>query len=278
MVSAVLKCLTDPNDVKAFVQIWTDDGVSDAEALVRVVPANKLGDGVVVDAWTVREHVFKQPVERQSGGGSPGGVKLAGTAYRRDDFTLEAFFEYWRNVHAPISGSVPGLGGYVVSEVRSLLSGRRAEARRPPRAVVAGDEATFEASATHRSRRQLGRTFPATRRRPGCSGCCASRCSFPRLRPVRARSTPQMPELRPDILRTPHSGIRRMLELAQTVASPIMLVNGDPNFRTPDHIVESAAEAAFQGATGYAPGAGVQELRDAVADKVTTRERPQGVV
>ena len=62
-----------------------------------------------------------------------------------------------------------------------------------------------------------------------------------------------------------------MLELAQTVASPIMLVNGDPNFRTPDHIVESAAEAAFQGATGYAPGAGVQELRDAVADKVTTR-------
>ncbi len=80
-----------------------------------------------------------------------------------------------------------------------------------------------------------------------------------------------MPELRPDILRTPHSGIRRMLELAQTVASPIMLVNGDPNFRTPDHIVKSAAEAAFQGATGYAPGAGVQELRDAVADKVATR-------
>ncbi len=69
VVSAVLKCLTDPNDVKAFVQIWTDDGVSDAEALVRVVPANKLGDGVVVDAWTVREHVFKRPVERQSGGG-----------------------------------------------------------------------------------------------------------------------------------------------------------------------------------------------------------------
>ena len=58
-----------------------------------------------------------------------------------------------------------------------------------------------------------------------------------------------------------------------------MLVNGDPNFLNPDHIVESAAEAAFQGVnTGYAPGAGVQELRDAVADKVYDAERPQGVV
>ncbi len=80
-----------------------------------------------------------------------------------------------------------------------------------------------------------------------------------------------MPELRPKILRTPHSGIRRMLELAQTVPSPIMLVNGDPNFRTPEHIIEAARDAAMRGATGYAPGGGIAELRQAVAGKVTSR-------
>jgi aspartate aminotransferase len=80
-----------------------------------------------------------------------------------------------------------------------------------------------------------------------------------------------MPELRPELLRTPHSGIRRMLELAREVPSPVMLVNGDPNFGTPRHIIDAAAEAAAQGATGYAPGAGVGELREAIAEKVGRR-------
>jgi aspartate aminotransferase len=80
-----------------------------------------------------------------------------------------------------------------------------------------------------------------------------------------------MPELRPEILQTPHSGIRRMLELAQTLPSPIMLVNGDPNFRTPEHIIEAARDAAMRGATGYAPGGGLAELRQAVAEKVAAR-------
>ena len=31
-------------------------------------------------------------------------VKLIGTAYKRDDFTTEEFFRYWREVHAPITG------------------------------------------------------------------------------------------------------------------------------------------------------------------------------
>jgi uncharacterized protein (TIGR02118 family) len=44
-------------------------------------------------------------------------IKLIGTAYKRDDFTTEEFFRYWRDVHAPISGAAPGLRGYVVSEV-----------------------------------------------------------------------------------------------------------------------------------------------------------------
>jgi aspartate aminotransferase len=79
-----------------------------------------------------------------------------------------------------------------------------------------------------------------------------------------------MPELRSELLRTPHSGIRRMLELAQHVPAPVMLINGDPNFRTPGHIIEAAAAAALGGATGYAPGAGIGDLREAIAGKVTS--------
>lgn len=80
-----------------------------------------------------------------------------------------------------------------------------------------------------------------------------------------------MPTFRPHILATPHSGIRRMIELASSVEDPLMLVSGDPNFTTPAHIIDAAARAAHDGATGYAPGAGIAELRAAVADKVRDR-------
>jgi uncharacterized protein (TIGR02118 family) len=48
---------------------------------------------------------------------------VIGTAFRREDFTPERFFEYWRSVHAPVSARVPGLGAYVVSEVIARLTG-----------------------------------------------------------------------------------------------------------------------------------------------------------
>jgi uncharacterized protein (TIGR02118 family) len=50
-------------------------------------------------------------------------IKVIGTAYKRDDFTTEEFFDYWRDVHAPISAKAPGLRGYVVSEVTRKLQG-----------------------------------------------------------------------------------------------------------------------------------------------------------
>ena len=60
----------------------------------------------------------------QGGTGQRAGrLKAIGTAYRRDDFTTEAFFDYWRDVHAPISARAPGLGAYVVSEVLQRLQG-----------------------------------------------------------------------------------------------------------------------------------------------------------
>jgi aspartate aminotransferase len=80
-----------------------------------------------------------------------------------------------------------------------------------------------------------------------------------------------MPELRAHLLGTPHSGIRRMLELAAAVPDPVMLVNGDPNFTTPAHIIDAAAAAAHRGGTGYAPGGGLPQLRSAIAAKVAAR-------
>jgi len=50
-------------------------------------------------------------------------IKTIGTAYRREDFSREAFFDYWLNVHAPISKEAPGIRGYVVSEVVRKIAG-----------------------------------------------------------------------------------------------------------------------------------------------------------
>lgn len=72
-------------------------------------------------------------------------IKLIGTAYKRDDFTREEFFEYWREVHAPISAKVPGVRGYVVSEVIRKLDGEL-----ETEAFVEqwyDDEAAFEAAS-----------------------------------------------------------------------------------------------------------------------------------
>ena len=48
-------------------------------------------------------------------------IKLIGTAFKRDDFTTQEFFDYWRDVHAPISAASGPLRGYVVSEVLKKL-------------------------------------------------------------------------------------------------------------------------------------------------------------
>ena len=48
-------------------------------------------------------------------------IKLIGTAFKRDDFTMQEFFDYWRDVHAPISARSGPLRGYVASEVLKKL-------------------------------------------------------------------------------------------------------------------------------------------------------------
>jgi aspartate aminotransferase len=69
----------------------------------------------------------------------------------------------------------------------------------------------------------------------------------------------------------PVSRIREIMELAWKDAEAIHLEVGEPDFPTPEHVVEAAHEAALAGHTRYAPNAGIPELREALADKVTRR-------
>jgi aspartate aminotransferase len=69
----------------------------------------------------------------------------------------------------------------------------------------------------------------------------------------------------------PVSRIREIMELAWKDPETIHLEVGEPDFPTPEHVVEAAYEAARAGRTRYAPNAGIPELREALANKVTRR-------
>jgi uncharacterized protein (TIGR02118 family) len=101
----------------AFVeQWWADEATFRAWAAGagRALQAGSPGDPY----WLTVEHVLRQPAIGR------GELKILGTAYKLDRFTTDAFFAYWRDVHGPISARVPGLRGYVVSEVQRPLRGR----------------------------------------------------------------------------------------------------------------------------------------------------------
>jgi aspartate aminotransferase len=80
----------------------------------------------------------------------------------------------------------------------------------------------------------------------------------------------------------PVSRIREIMELAWADPEAIHLEVGEPDFPTPEHVVEAAHKAARAGHTRYAPNAGLPELREALAAKVTRRNgyeaRPEQVV
>ena len=69
----------------------------------------------------------------------------------------------------------------------------------------------------------------------------------------------------------PVSRIREVMELAWADPEAIHLEVGEPDFPTPEHVVEAAHEAARKGLTRYAPNAGIPVLREALADKVARR-------
>jgi aspartate aminotransferase len=69
----------------------------------------------------------------------------------------------------------------------------------------------------------------------------------------------------------PVSRIREIMELAWKDPEAIHLEVGEPDFPTPEHVVEAAHRAARMGLTRYAPNAGIPELREALAEKVARR-------
>lgn len=64
------------------------------------------------------------------------------------------------------------------------------------------------------------------------------------------------------------SEIRVMFERAQARDDVVRLEIGEPDFDTPQHVVDAAAEAASAGATHYTSTYGIPELREAIAEKV----------
>ena len=62
-----------------------------------------------------------------------------------------------------------------------------------------------------------------------------------------------------------------MAELAHTVPDVLNLGVGDPNFVTPPHVIEGAAQAARDGFTKYTPSDGFPALRELIAEKVRAR-------
>lgn len=101
----------------AVEQWWDGDSVPEAFA------AAGAGAPASTSFWATREHVLRSPHGDRPASGEGVRLKVLGTAYRRDDYSTEAFFAYWRDVHGPISARAPGLLGYVVSEVIHRFGG-----------------------------------------------------------------------------------------------------------------------------------------------------------
>lgn len=91
-----------------------------------------------------------------------------------------------------------------------------------------------------------------------------------------------MPKPNQGLVALPSSGIRKIMVLSADIPGCVHLEVGQPDFPTPAHILKAASDAALAGFTRYTPGAGIQELREAIAEKVTRkngfRAGPENVV
>lgn len=63
------------------------------------------------------------------------------------------------------------------------------------------------------------------------------------------------------------------MDLALELPGAIRLEIGDPDFPTPRHIVDAAAQAARDGFTHYGPSMGLASLRELIAGKLSARNR-----
>jgi len=79
-----------------------------------------------------------------------------------------------------------------------------------------------------------------------------------------------MPRVTPAADHMPRSGIRQIMDLAWSLDEPVIGLHvGEPSFDAPPHVIEAARRAYAEGRTHYVPNAGIPELREAVARKIT---------
>lgn len=67
------------------------------------------------------------------------------------------------------------------------------------------------------------------------------------------------------------SGIRRYFDIAATMEDVVTLGIGEPNFVTPQHIVDAGINSLETGQTGYTSNSGLYELRAAIASHIQNR-------
>ena len=65
----------------------------------------------------------------------------------------------------------------------------------------------------------------------------------------------------------------RIMELRAAGATVYQFEGGEPFLNTPEHVKEAMTRALAENRTRYAPSSGVQELREAIAQKLRTRNR-----
>lgn len=66
----------------------------------------------------------------------------------------------------------------------------------------------------------------------------------------------------------PPSGIRRFFEIAATMDEVISLGIGEPDFVSPQPVIDAAVESLRQGKTGYTANAGLMQLRELIAGEM----------
>lgn len=68
--------------------------------------------------------------------------------------------------------------------------------------------------------------------------------------------------------RIPRSGVREVFDMARGIPGLVHLELGEPDFPMPDHITQAAIQALREGFTKYTPNAGIEELREAISEKL----------
>ena len=81
-----------------------------------------------------------------------------------------------------------------------------------------------------------------------------------------------MKNLSANAMAAPVSGIRKIFNLAVKMDDCVRLMVGEPDFRTPEHIVEAACRALHEGKTYYTVSAGIPELRGLLAENVRRKK------